>query len=175
MSSPTQPTEAHRVEIRFDDGIYAKLIHPEGGCKEATQCINCDADLTLPADAEHERCHDCEGINPGECWLEGWFDNLTPEELFHGQITVPVNAEWGEHDAPVFTLIDPAPALRQQGAEEAEKRLTKRLEEKKRECEDARDRYGAAGNVDSEAYWQGKGHGFASALAVVTNGGVSDA
>lgn len=51
-----------------------------------------------------------------------------------------------------------APSLRAQGAEEAKRELEKRLEEKKRECEEARDRYGTAGNVDSEAYWQGKGH-----------------
>jgi len=47
--------------------------------------------------------------------------------------------------------------------------LEKRLEKKKRECEEARDMYRGVSNADSEAYWQGKGHGLASALAALTD------
>lgn len=32
-------------------------------------------------------------------------------------------------------------------------------------CEDKRDRDGEAGNVDGEAYWQGKGHAFVAAAS----------
>ena len=87
----TDPTN-HRVVLEFDDGVYVKkLIHPEGGCVGADQCGHCAADLTDP---DSTRCYDCKGEGPHECWVQGWFDNASAEELLHGRIEVEINCRW---------------------------------------------------------------------------------
>ena len=80
----------HRVVVEFDDGIYLKrLIHPEGGCQGANQCWQCGRSFD---DNEVAPCYDC---NPPidrqrECWVQGWFENVSAEELLHGSVELIV-------------------------------------------------------------------------------------
>lgn len=96
----TEVPEGHRVILSFEDGVYWRLIHPEGGCDTASSCPDCEADLTL---ADSKRCEVCEEINVDECWLTGWFDNLEPEDLLRGEIELPIDAEW-DGDYPIIHL-----------------------------------------------------------------------
>jgi hypothetical protein len=93
-------TRGHRVVLEFDGGaFYAKLICPESGCNPASHCGRCAADLTDPTS---KRCYDCEGMEPGECWLQGWFDD-EPIEYFDGELEFPVTAEW-DCDHPIIRV-----------------------------------------------------------------------
>lgn len=93
----------HRLVLTFDDGLSAELIHPEGGCVGSHQCGHCAADLTDP---ESERCYDCKGDGPHECWVKGWFDNCSPDELLHGSVTVDIDAEWN-YDHMTARIVEP--------------------------------------------------------------------
>lgn len=84
-----EAVDHHRVELDFDDGVSMRLVHPASGCVGATQCARCARPLD---DEEIEPCYDCENMDPGECWLQGWADNLTAEELLHGKATLPIKA-----------------------------------------------------------------------------------
>lgn len=94
----------HRVVLEFDDGLHAKLICPEAGCVPAANCASCGRAY---ADAETEPCYDCREPPPDECWIKTWFDNCSPEELLHGEVTVNVDAEW-DGDSLVATIAEPS-------------------------------------------------------------------
>lgn len=87
---------AHRVVLTFDDGVYAKLVCPDGGgCVGSEVCGICGRNLTDP---ESSPCYDCTDMDPGECWVKTWFDNCTAEELLRGELTVVIDATWtGDH------------------------------------------------------------------------------
>jgi hypothetical protein len=91
--------DRHRVVLTFENGFgpTAKLICPESGCTPAGTCAHCGRDLD---DEETKPCYDCadsEGWRH-ECWIKTWFDNLTPDELMDGSVTVEIDAEWnGDH------------------------------------------------------------------------------
>ena len=93
----------HRVEITVEDGeVGLTLIHPESGCETAYQCGLCGHTLGEPGG-----CYDCKDqTGPAECWLTGWFDNCTPDELLHGRVsvTVPVTAEWKDDSCAVHIV-----------------------------------------------------------------------
>ena len=91
MGQSGSQLNVHRCIIEFEDGVYAaKLQHPEK-CQGYVQCGQCGADLTDP---ESTRCYDCKDEKPGECWVQGWFDNLSVDELFHGMIEVAFEPDW---------------------------------------------------------------------------------
>lgn len=103
-------TGAHKVILKFDDGLYAELICPESGCVPAENCFLCGRSVheTCP---DIPPCYDCKdglGIGADECWLRGWFDNLTAEELLSGNVEVAITAEW-DCDHPVVTIQSGAP------------------------------------------------------------------
>lgn len=81
----------HRVIVEFNDGVYLKkLIHPENGCRAAQMCSQCGRDF---ADEETVPCYDCKPPVPAEwreCWVQGWFDNVSAEEMLHGRIELTV-------------------------------------------------------------------------------------
>ncbi len=82
----------HRVELRFDDGVYAKLLCPDdGSCELAQSCASCGR--AVEGDEGFDRCLDCPGPANG-CWVRGWFENLTAEELLRGTFTVDVDVQW---------------------------------------------------------------------------------
>ena len=86
-------TRGHRVKLEFDgDGVRGKLIHPDdGSCRPATQCTFCGRNFEDP---EGEGCYDCKGrtVEPGSCWLSGWFDDYSVGEILIGSVEVPVAA-----------------------------------------------------------------------------------
>jgi hypothetical protein len=91
-----QSEDRHRVSITFDSyGISAReLIHPKSGCQTADHCGQCgrafDNEDVTP-------CYDCTPpISPRlrECWVTGWFENLTAEELFSGTVVLDVEPEF---------------------------------------------------------------------------------
>lgn len=84
----------HRVVLTFDDGLNLKLICPPGGCEAASTCGEC---LRHVDDEERGLCPACPRPDDG-CWVKGWFDNCTYDELLHGEITVEIETEWdGDH------------------------------------------------------------------------------
>lgn len=90
----------HRVVLQFDDGLHLKLICPESGCTPATVCGECYRHVN---DAETAPCHDCPPPDGTECWVKGWFDNCTYDELLAGEIAVEIDAEWhGDHMTAVI-------------------------------------------------------------------------
>ncbi len=98
--------DLHRVVVEFDDGSYLKrLVHPEGGCQTADRCGQCARAFD---DTETEPCYDCKPPIPDsyrECWVQGWFDNLTAEELLSGSIELSVDPEW-RHDSCLLHIVD---------------------------------------------------------------------
>lgn len=97
----------HRVEIKFDDGTYAKLICPEEGCSAAVTCSSCGRAFDLE-EREEDGCYDCKDIkHPPECWVASWFDNVGADELLHGTLTVEIDTEFNG-DILVATVVDPA-------------------------------------------------------------------
>jgi len=103
--SPSHQSERrHRVVLTFNDGLYAKLICPDGGCKPPSFCSECGRDLH---DQESEPCYDCAGAVTEECWIKTWFDNCTADELLHGSLTVELDCEW-DGDRLVATIGDVA-------------------------------------------------------------------
>lgn len=99
----------HRVVLTFEDGFgpHAKLLCPDGGCSTANSCAHCGRDLH---DEESKPCYDCTDAEKwrDECWIKTWFDNLTPDELLSGEVTVEVEAEW-DFDHPVVTITGVVP------------------------------------------------------------------
>lgn len=95
--------ERHRVVLTFDDGLYAKLIcpGPGKGCQPATVCASCHRGI----DSEGS-CYDCEDGFPDDCWIKGWFDNLTPDELLHGEITVEIEADF-DGETAICSVVAP--------------------------------------------------------------------
>jgi hypothetical protein len=92
-------TTRHRVVLAFENGfgLTAKLVCPESGCASSETCSQCGRDLRDP---ESKPCYDCADSAGwrDECWIKTWFDNLTPDELLDGQVTVEIDAEWdGDH------------------------------------------------------------------------------
>jgi hypothetical protein len=111
-------TQGHRVKLKFDDGVSAKLIHPDdGSCKPSTQCGRCAADLKDP---ESTRCYDCKNMAVDDCWLTGWFDNCGIDELLTGSVELPVAATW-EGDHPRVEIVPDTPASPVLGDEERER------------------------------------------------------
>ena len=108
----------HRVEIRFDDGTYAKLICPEDGCSPAVNCGHCGRSFDEPEG--EDGCYDCKGVTSApECWIASWFDNVGADELLHGALTVEIDATY-DHDRMIATVIDPSAAsTHKQGSDEA--------------------------------------------------------
>jgi hypothetical protein len=98
---PELDEAAHRVVLNFEGGIFAQLICPGDGRCLVKQCPACKADLTK---AGSKRCDACEEINPDECWLQSWFDNVDAEELLAGKIEFPVRAEW-DGDHPLVHIV----------------------------------------------------------------------
>lgn len=100
-------TTGHRVVLEFDGGsLLTTLICPDdGSCEPATQCGRCAADWTDP---DAKRCYDCEGVRPGPCWLQTWFDDA-PTEYFSGKVELPVTAEW-DCDHPIIRITQPEKA-----------------------------------------------------------------
>lgn len=68
-----------------------KLICPETGCTPATVCGECHRHID---DEERGPCDECPDPADTECWVKGWFDNCTYDELLHGEVTVEVECEW---------------------------------------------------------------------------------
>lgn len=101
--------QKHRVEIEFDDGVYAKLICPESGCHPATMCAQCGREVQGPSE---EGCYDCRDGFTDECWIKTWFDNLAASELLVGTITVEIEAHFDDDRmvASVLGAVDPAEA-----------------------------------------------------------------
>lgn len=93
----------HRVEIRFDDGTYAKLICPESGCRPAAFCPECCTTIT------ESGCECCDAPPEGECWIKSWFDNVGADELLHGTLTVEIDAKF-DGDRMIATVVDPSAA-----------------------------------------------------------------
>lgn len=92
----------HRVVLYFDDGLNLKLICPESGCSPASICGECHRTV---GDDERQPCAACPPPD-GECWIKGWFDNCTYDELLYGEITVDVECEW-DGDHIIATVVDP--------------------------------------------------------------------
>ncbi|HSC20276.1 MAG TPA: hypothetical protein VLC07_00945 [Solirubrobacterales bacterium] len=108
--------ELHSVRLDFSDGVLTgRLIHPESGCQPATNCPECEADTSDP---NSERCPMCEGEVPleGECWIEGWFDQYTINEVLDGEVDLPVIPEC---DGESFTLKIAATSLSKAEAPDA--------------------------------------------------------
>lgn len=108
MTYQPERRSPHRLEIELGEGsFWVKLICPEGGCDPGTQCAYCGADITDP---ESDRCYDCKGMQPDECVLRGWVDNVGAE-LVQGKITLPVvDVEWGSHpdEGPLLHVGEPS-------------------------------------------------------------------
>ncbi len=77
----------HKVELHFEGGVMtAKLI-----CPPDSEC------------SEHE----------GHCNARDWFDNVSPEEILEGKVTVPAVIAWpGSEEAPEIKL-DPVDRAQQ--------------------------------------------------------------
>jgi len=77
----------HKVELHFEAGaMTAKLI-----CPPDSEC------------SEHE----------GHCNARDWFDNVSPEEILEGKVTVPVVIDWpGSEEGPEIKL-DPVDRAQQ--------------------------------------------------------------
>ncbi len=85
-------SNSHRVRLLIEDGYMTlKLIHPEAGCQPALNCV-----CGRAFDESGPGCYDCKDQQPAGCWLTGWFDNCSAEDLLHGriEIVVPITAEW---------------------------------------------------------------------------------
>lgn len=101
--NPSQSSGRHRIVVEFEDGTYlTKLVHPDAGCVPTNTCSECYADLTNP---ESTRCDCCPPAD--ECWIQGWFDNTTAEELLRGRIEVVVDAEW-DQESCLLRVVDVA-------------------------------------------------------------------
>jgi hypothetical protein len=96
----------HRVVLTFDDGLYLKLICPETGCEPASTCGECHRHVD---DEERSPCAACPRQGDG-CWVKGWFDNCTYDELLHGEITAAIEAEW-DGDHIIVEIVGPTPAV----------------------------------------------------------------
>lgn len=95
---------AHRVELEFDGGLRAKLICPEGGCTPATACGFCGHEL---GSDEGDGCYDCrDEKGPLDCWIKGWFDNVSAEELLQGKVIIEIDAEW-DLDTCIAHIVEP--------------------------------------------------------------------
>lgn len=95
----------HRVVLQFDDGLYLKLICPESGCSSAAYCGEC---YRYIEDEERKPCDACPDPADTTCWVKGWFDNSTYDELLHGEITAELDVEW-DGDHIIATITGPAP------------------------------------------------------------------
>ena len=98
----------HRVTLEMDgySPSVKQLIHPPV-CEGATSCSFCGRDL---ADDETKPCYDCKGSKPGDCWVEGWVDNLTTDEWLSGTVELEFAPTWtGHHDADGFTGLIVSP------------------------------------------------------------------
>lgn len=86
-------SELHRVALEFEAGYgpRLKLIHPEGGCEGATACSECGRNITDPATPPCEVCPDPEAAE--ECWLIGWVEQYTAEEVLSGPVEFAVVPE----------------------------------------------------------------------------------
>ena len=94
-NSPPQEAQTkplHRVELEFEAGYGAtlKLIHPEGACEPATACAECGQKITDPA---RQPCPDCPDEVDDECWLTGWVEQYTADEVLAGSVEFPVVPE----------------------------------------------------------------------------------
>lgn len=94
---------SHRVVLNFDDGLHAKLICPETGCKPASLCGECYRDVNDP---ETKPCPCCPDPASLECWVKTWFDGCTWDELLHGEVTVEIDAEW-DGDSMIANIVAP--------------------------------------------------------------------
>lgn len=84
----TSNSGEHRLRITIEDGrVMLKLIHPETGCAPATICAHCGRDRDDP---ESGTCYDCKDGWGSECWAQDWMDNLMPDELLHGTVSMEV-------------------------------------------------------------------------------------
>lgn len=87
--------ETHRLELEFDEfGVRAKLLHPIRGCETATICPECGSSAPGPSRCGRIDCPD----DDGECWLQGWIDNVEIEEMLTGKVVVPIVAEGAQFD-----------------------------------------------------------------------------
>lgn len=103
----TETKALHRVEVGFEAGygMRLKLIHPEGSCEPATACAECGQRITDPA---REPCPDCPTeVKDGECWLQGWVDNLTADELLAGEVEFPVVPECDGETLTLHVAAEP--------------------------------------------------------------------
>lgn len=97
MSEQANPEQSdrHRVSITFGQyGTGARLVHPESGCRTADRCGQCGRAFY---DEESKPCYDCTPPIPErfrECWVTGWFENLSAEELFSGTVVLDVEPEF---------------------------------------------------------------------------------
>lgn len=122
----------HRVKITFEDGTFLRLICPESGCEPPNICPECGSDVRDSEKSTREWCDQCEIAVEGECWIKGWFDNCTAEELLGGTIEVPFDAE-GDDGGVTFTVIDEAWFLRSKLKREIERLRQVRAEHAKSE------------------------------------------
>jgi hypothetical protein len=88
--------DQHRVVVEFGDGTYmTKLIHPDR-CGTADRCGQCGRSYVDP-DPDSKPCYDCPDDPEkaaSECWVQGWFDDSTPDELLHGSVELTVRPVW---------------------------------------------------------------------------------
>ena len=101
MAETIRKTNAHRVELAFDDGsVYVKLICPgvDGTCEPVGQCGEC---YRMRGDVEAPRCDVCPADDDTGCWLAGWDDLAT---YLTGKIIVTVDVEH-DGDGPVLEIV----------------------------------------------------------------------
>lgn len=97
--------DLHRVVVKFDDGTYLKeLIHPETGCATGDRCGQCGRGFD--ADDDSTPCYDCPSeAQKRECWVTGWFDNLSADELLSGRVEIVVRPEFND-DTCVLHVVE---------------------------------------------------------------------
>jgi hypothetical protein len=94
------PKRLHRVVLEFEPNSppRLKLIHPKGACERATACGECGKRIGDPAVPDCEFCPD----EVEDCWLTGWVEQFTADEVLSGPVEFPVIPEC---DGEEFTLL----------------------------------------------------------------------
>ena len=89
--------DRHTMLVEIMDGmLYLRVKCPYDLADETRPCWALDVDGSLlPA--------------PQPCNYHDWCDNLSPDELLGGDVTVEFAMEWGWHDfdSPYVTLLAP--------------------------------------------------------------------
>ena len=72
----------YRLRLIIEDGyVRIRVVHPQSGCTPEAYCSNCGRSFE---DTERKPCYDCDRVPSKECWITGWVDNCSADELLHG-------------------------------------------------------------------------------------------